>query len=742
MPRARSHALTALLLLAALALFIPLLGCRTASSDRLDYPPARRGDQVDHYHGVAVADPYRWLEDPDSAETRAWIEAENALTERFLAEIPERERIRARLTELWDHERRSVPVERGGRLFFDRNDGLQPQPVLHVVDRAGAAPRPLIDPNALPGDGTISLANWTPSPDGRLVAYALSDGGSDWRTWRVRDVETGADLPDTITRNKFGGLEWDAESAGFYYARYERPAPGEELRVRNAPAEICHHRLGTSESADVVLVERPPEGFTRGFEMSEDRRSLFLSTREVASRNNDLAVLPLAAPGVAAGEPRPIVRGFGARTSVVGDDGSTAWLLTNDGAPRWRIVAVDLGAAAAPAGPTGLGDARTIVPEGEEPIESARSAGGKLFVTTLRHAVSVVRVFEPDGTLRDTIALTGIGSARGFGGEADDTHVHYAFTSFARPSEVHRYDIAKKQSERWFAPEVPFDPGEYRTEQVFYESKDGTRVPMFLTYRAGTRKDGDRPVVLYGYGGFGSAQTPSFRAQNLLWLELGGVLAVPGLRGGDEYGEEWHAAGTKERKQNVFDDAIAAAEWLIENDWTRPERLAISGRSNGGLLVGACLTQRPDLFGAALPAVGVLDMLRYHEFTIGWAWAGDYGTAEDESEFHALHAYSPLHSLVPGRKYPATLITTAERDDRVVPAHSFKFAAALQAAQGGTQPALIRVETRAGHGAGRPTAMEIEEEGDKIAFLLRVLGVGRSGSQRAFAQSDTAPCAM
>ena len=706
--------------LTALAL-VPLVvfACR-AAAPHTAYPAAPSDAVVDDYHGVKVADPYRWLEEPDAPATRAWVAAENELTFGYLARIPARESIQRRMTELWDYARYELPTQAGGRVFFRRNDGLQNQSVLLVVDSPGAEARALLDPNTLSKDGTVALASYAPSVDGKKLAYSLSDGGSDWRTWKVRDVATGQDLADVITRNKFGRLAWSADGAGVFYERYDAPTPGTELEARNAPPDVCYHRLGTPEAQDVLIARRPAqEGRSQSFSLSEDRSVLFQSVRDIASRNDELYRIQLVSKDgawSAAGEPQALVQGFDARTSPIGDDGKVVWCQTDLGAPRGRIVAID------PAAPA-RARWRELVPESEEAIQGADEVGGELIVQYLRDASAHVRLFDTTGKALGDVALPGIGSAAGFGGEHGDTDTYYSFTSYTTPSAIYRFELAGAKSTPYRSSPLRFDPADYESEQVFYASKDQTRVPMLLTHKRGLKRDGRVPTYLYAYGGFGISITPTFSVPNLVWMEMGGLLAVPNLRGGGEYGEAWHEAGTKLHKQNVFDDFIAAGEWLIANGWTSRDKLAIGGRSNGGLLVGACLTQRPDLFGAALPAVGVLDMLRYHRFTIGWAWAGDYGTSDDAEQFRALYAYSPLHNVRPGTRYPATLVTTADHDDRVVPAHSYKFTAALQAVQTGDRPILIRIDTRAGHGSGKPTAMLIAEEADKWAFLVRELGL-------------------
>src|SRR5262245_7516132 len=710
--------LRALLGVLALAPLV-VLACQSAAR-HLAYPEAERGHVLDVYHGETVADPYRWLEDPDAPATRAWITAENALTFAYLDGIPARARIRARMTELWDYERYELPVQEGGRVFFRRNDGLQNQSVLFVVEPNAKNPRLLLDPNTFSSDGTVALASFVPSGDGKQLAYATSDGGSDWRTWKVRDVDTGAELADSVA-SKFGGVVWAPDGSGFYFARYDAPPPGTELQAKNPPPDVCFHRLGTDASADVVIARRPAQtGRSQSFSLSEDGTVLFQAVLDVASRKNELYRVPLVRKDggwTAAGEPEALVQGFDARTFPIGDDGATVWVQTDLGAPRGRIVGIDPRAPARE-------HWRELVPEAPEAIEAADEVGGKLVVQYLRDARSLVRMFEPSGAELGEVELPGLGTAAGFQGEHEDTTAFFSFTSYTTPSAIWRLDLASHKSTLYRQSQLKFEPAEYESEQVFYPSKDGTRIPMLLTHRRGRAPDGRVPTYLYGYGGFGIALTPTFSVPNLVWLEMGGLLAVPNLRGGGEYGEAWHEAGTKLHKQNVFDDFIAAAEWLVDNKYTSRAKLSIGGGSNGGLLVGAVLTQRPDLFGAALPAVGVRDMLRFHKFTIGWAWVSDYGSSDNPEEFKALRAYSPLHNIRPGVTYPPTLITTADHDDRVVPAHSFKFAAAMQAAQAGPAPILIRIETKAGHGAGKPTSKQIEETADRWAFLVKELQVG------------------
>ncbi|HEX2093305.1 MAG TPA: prolyl oligopeptidase family serine peptidase [Longimicrobiaceae bacterium] len=681
------------------------------------YPETRRSDQVDDYHGTRVADPYRWLEDTDSPETGAWVEAQNRVTFGYLETIPERERIRRRLTELWNYERYGVPSREGGKYFFFRNSGLQNQSVLYVQRTLDAEPRVLLDPNTLSPDGTVSLTSLSVSEDGRTLAYGTSSGGSDWNELRVRDVETGQDLPDHLRWIKFSAVAWTHDGKGVFYSRYPEPS-GNALTAENLNHKLYYHRLGTPQSQDVLVYQRPdhPEWRFSPW-VTDDGRYLVIYVSYQTSRNDLLFVdLGSAQRPRIDGEVRGLVGGFNANYSVIGNDGPVFYVRTDRNAPKGRVVAIDTRRPQE-------AHWRTVIPEGEDVLQGVRIINNQFVASYLHDASDRVRIFSLDGRPGREIRLPTLGTVGGLSGERGDTEMFYSFTSFLYPTTIFRYDFRTGQSTVFRRPQIGFDPSAYETRQVFYPSRDGTQVPMFVTHRRDLRLDGNNPTLLYGYGGFNVSMTPGFLVSNLVWLEMGGVYAVANLRGGGEYGEEWHLAGTRERKQNVFDDFVAAAEHLVAQGYTSPGKLAISGASNGGLLVGAAMTQRPDLFRAALPAVGVLDMLRYHRFTIGKAWAVDYGTADEPEGFRYLYAYSPLHNLKPGTCYPATLVTTADHDDRVVPGHSFKFAAALQAAQGCGNPTLIRIETRAGHGAGKPTSKQIEEETDRWAFLVKELGV-------------------
>jgi len=680
----------------------------------LHYPAARRGDHVDTYHGVAVADPYRWLEELDSTETRAWVGAQNRVTFSYLEKIESRIPIRERLTALWNYERYGVPAREGGRYFFTRNDGLQNQAVLYTASSLTGEARVLLDPNALSVDGTVALAGTAVSEDGRHLAYGVAEAGSDWNTWRVRRVDTGADLPDTLRWVKFSGASWTKDGQGFFYSRYAEPKPGAELKNVNLDQKIYYHKLGTPQAEDALVYERKdqPEWLLSGT-VTEDGRYLVIGVAQGKTVNTALFYKDLATPSAPVVELLPR---FDAQYGFVGNDGPVFWVQADLEAPRGRVIAIDTRKPARK-------DWVEVIPESGDALQGVSVVGERFFAAYLEDARSRIRTFDLGGKALAEVELPGIGSAGGFGGKRADTETFFYFTSYTVPTTVYRYDVKTGKSSVFREPKVDFDAAGYVTRQVFYPSKDGTRVPMFLTHRKELKLDGSNPTLLYGYGGFNISLTPAFSIANLVWLERGGVYAVANLRGGGEYGEEWHQAGTRLRKQNVFDDFIAAAEWLVASKVTSPKRLAIEGGSNGGLLVGAVLNQRPDLFGAAIPAVGVMDMLRFHKFTIGWAWVSDYGSSDDPSEWIALRAYSPYHNVKKGACYPPTLVTTADHHDRVFPAHSFKYAAALQNAQACDHPMLIRIETRAGHGAGKPTAKIIDEAADVWAFLVRTLGM-------------------
>jgi prolyl oligopeptidase len=699
--------LAALLLIAAASL--------TAQTDgtRLDYPKAKTVDQVDDYHGVKVADPYRWLEDADSDDTKAWVEAENKLTFSYLDQIPYRGAIRDRMTKLWNYERFAVPQQQGGRYFFEHNDGLQNQNVLLVAESLNAEPRVLLDPNTLSADGTVALSGTSITDDGKFLAYGTAASGSDWMEWHVREVDTGKDLPDLIKWVKFSGASWSKDGKGFFYSRYDEPK-GTALRDANYFQKLYYHALGTSQAEDKLIYERPDNkelGFGGG--VTDDGHYLVISVWQGTSPKNRLYYKDLTKPGA---EVVRLLDDFDAQYQFVDNDGPVFWIQTDLDAPRGRLIAIDLRHPE-------RANWKTVVPQGADKLESSNVVDNLFLLSYLKDAQTQVRVYELKGKLLRNVDLPGIGTAAGFGGKRKDKETFYSFTSFVSPTTIYRYDPEAGKSSVFRKPKVDFDSTQFETKQVFYNSKDGTRVPMFLTYKKGLKLDGENPTLLYAYGGFDISLTPSFSVPNLVWLEMGGIYAQPNLRGGGEYGEDWHLAGTKAKKQNVFDDFIAAAEWLISNKYTSTPKLAIRGGSNGGLLIGACVTQRPELFGATLPHVGVMDMLRFQKFTIGWAWTSDYGSSDNADDFKALYAYSPLHNLKAGTKYPPTLIATADHDDRVVPGHSFKFAATMQADQGGTSPVLIRIQTKAGHGAGKPISKIIEETADEWAFVAHSLNM-------------------
>ncbi len=682
-------------------------GC---SGREIAYPEAERGSQVDTYHGVEVPDPYRWLEDLDSEATARWVEAENAIARPYLDGISAREAIEKRLAELWSYERYGLPFKEGGKVFYTRNDGLQDQDVLYVADSLEGEPKELIDPNGFSEDATISLAAYSVSPDGRVIAYGVSDGGTDWKTWKVRDVETAEDFPDDLRFLKFSDASWARDSSGFYYSRYPEGPDGDG--DGSAAVSCYYHSVGTAQSEDVLVYSLPDRPTQNPYAtVTEDGRYLIFTVREGYTANA-IHYKSLSSPD---SEVNRLLDEWDGLYEFRGNEGAVFFLETTKEAPRSRIVAIDV---------TQPADWREVVPEAAETLVGASYIGGRFVARYLKDAHAVVKVFDVEGSLVRHVDLPGIGSVEGFSGHADAPETFYAFTSYTTPRTIHRYDVETGEESLFRRPDIDVDFDAYETEQVFFTSKDGTRVPMFITHRKGMERNGGNPTLLYGYGGFNISLTPSYQTSYMVWLEMGGVLAIPNLRGGGEYGEEWHIAGTKLDKQNVFDDFIAAAEWLIADNITSTPKLAIRGASNGGLLVGAAMTQRPELFGAVHAAVGVLDMLRYHlPSANARQWSSDYGLSEVEEEFQALYAYSPYHNIEEGACYPPALITTADHDDRVVPWHSFKFGAALQNGQKCDSPILVRVETRAGHGAGKPRWMQIEEIADQWAFFADVLSL-------------------
>ena len=678
-----------------------------------NYPPTRKSDQVDDYYGVKVTDPYRWLEDLDSEETKAWVEAQNKLTFGYLAGIPARNTLKDRITKLWNYEKYGVPFREGNHYFYFRNSGLQNQSVLYTVTSLDAPPKTILDPNTMSADGTVAVSGVQASPDGKLLAYSISASGSDWQEWKVRDVETAQDLSDHLKWVKFSGVSWTLDGKGFFYSRYDEPK-GDSLKATNYFQKIYFHQLGTPQSDDVLVYERPDQkDWLFGGNVTEDGKYLIITVFQGTDVKNRVYYKDLRANDA---QVVKLLDDFDAAYNFVGNDGTRFWFQSDYQSPRGKILEIDVSNPA-------RNNWKVIVPETKDALQSASVVDNKFILNYLKDAYTQVRIHDTAGKFVREVALPGIGSAAGFGGKAKDKETFFSYTGFTTPTSIYRYDMTTGKSTVFREPKVEFNPAYYETKQVFYKSKDGTKVPMFITHKKGLKLDGNNPTYLYGYGGFNISMTPAFSVGNMVWMEMGGVYAQPSLRGGGEYGEDWHQGGMKLKKQNVFDDFIAAAEWLIANKYTSTPKLAIGGGSNGGLLVGAAMTQRPDLFGAALPAVGVMDMLRFQKFTIGWAWVSDYGSSENADEFRALYAYSPLHNIKPGTKYPATMVTTADHDDRVWPGHSFKYAAALQAAQAGDAPVLIRIETKAGHGAGKPTSKTIEEIADRWAFLVKRLNM-------------------
>lgn len=681
----------------------------TFSRKNLVYPQTNKVEQSDNYHGVEIKDPYRWLENPDSESTVAWVKAQNEVTTSYLETIAGREKIQSRLTQLWNYEKYGSPFKRGQRYFYFKNDGLQNQSVLYTLNSLNDAGQVLLDPNTLSEDGTVALAGLSISDDGNWMAYGLSTAGSDWVEYRVRNIATGEDNSDHLQWIKFSGASWTNDNQGFFYSRYDEPNEETKLEDVNYYQKLYYHRLGTAQAEDTLIYHRPDQkewGFSGG--VTEDGKYLIITVWLGTDSKNLVFYKNLEQPD---SEVVELIREFEASYGVIEHDQDVFWVQTDFNAPKGKVIAINLHNPE-------KSNWQEIIPEAPETLESVGLLNNQFVADYLKDARSQIKIYDLDGTFVREVELPGIGSAGGFGGKRHDTETFYTFTGFTTPATIYRYDMTTGESELFRQPQVDFNPEEYQTQQVFYPSKDGTKIPMFITHKKGIELDGNNPTYLYAYGGFNISLTPSFSISNLVWLEMGGIYAVPNLRGGGEYGEAWHQAGMKDKKQNVFDDFIAAGEWLIEQKYTSKSKLAIAGGSNGGLLVGACMTQRPDLFAAAIPAVGVLDMLRFHKFTIGWAWCAEYGTPENEQDFKTLYAYSPLHNLQEGTAYPATMITTADHDDRVVPAHSFKFAAALQAAHTGDNPVLIRIETKAGHGAGKPTTKIIEEAADKWAFLV------------------------
>ena len=687
-----------------------------AADGKIHYSETRRVDHVDEYHGVKVPDPYRWLEDDvrENKDVAAWVEAKNKEAFGYLETIPEREPIRKRLSELWNYEKFGSPFKAGGRFYYFHNSGLQNQSVLFTQDSLDDEPRVFMDPNTWSKDGTVALSGTQFSDDGRFVAYGVQEAGSDWRKWKIREIASGKDLDDELNWVKFNSPDWTSDGQGFFYARYPEPSGDAEFQALNLNMKVYYHRVGTRQDLDVLVYENPAEpswGFQA--EVTEDGRYLVITVWKGTDDKYRVIYKDLKEPY---GLPTDLISNFDNEFTLIGNDGPVFFFKTDLEAPRRRVISIDIRKPDAQ-------NWKEIIPQKEETLRDVGLVGNAFIAGYLKDAKTQVNIHSMKGDFIREVEFPGIGAASGFGGKRGDTDTFYSFSSFATPPSIYRYDILTGKSELFRQAEVKFNPDDYEVKQVFYESKDGTRVPMFLAYKKGLKLDGTNPTLLYGYGGFNIPLPPRFSISRVAWMEMGGVYAQANLRGGGEYGEKWHKAGTKLQKQNVFDDFIAAAEWLIESKYTSTPKLAIQGGSNGGLLVGACMTQRPDLFGACLPAVGVMDMLRFHKFTAGRFWVDDYGSSDNEDEFKALLKFSPYHNLKDGVKYPATMVTTADTDDRVVPGHSFKFAARLQEAHTGDAPVLIRIETKAGHGAGKPTAKIIEELTDEWAFLVKNLGM-------------------
>jgi len=701
----------------AIGFLLPVRPAVAGGDPPFVYPKAKKVEQVDDYHGTKVADPYRGLEDPDSTDTQTWVEAENKVTFPFLESIPQRKAIQNRLTAMWNYERYGVPFKRGGRYFFTKNDGLQNQSPLYTTRSMSEEPKLLLDPNKLAEDGTIALSGYDVTEDGRYMAYGMSAKGSDWQEWRIRDIETGKDLEDLLKWVKFSGASWTHDGKGFFYSRYDEPKETSEsakLKALNYYHKLCYHKFGTPQSVDPIVYERKDEKeWEFSGNVTDDGRYLIITVSHGTERKNLVFFKDLQKADAPIVE---LIREWEAQYGFIDNDGPLFWFQTDLDAPRSRVIAIDTSKPE-------RAQWKEIIPQAADTLKEVSAVGNKFVAKYLRDVLAFVKVFELDGKFTRDVSLPTVGTVAGFGGRRKDAETYYLFTSFVYPTTIFRYDVAGGESTVLRKPKVDINPDLYETKQVFYKSKDGTRIPMFITSAKGLKLDGNNPTYLYGYGGFDISITPRFSVSNAVWLEMGGLYAVANIRGGGEYGKDWHEAGKKLKKQNCFDDFIAAGEWLIANKYTSTPKLAIGGDSNGGLLVGACITQRPDLYGAALPAVGVMDMLRFDKFSIGWGWTSDYGSSSNPEEFKALYAYSPLHNLKAGTSYPATLVTTADHDDRVWPGHSLKFAATLQEMNSGPNPVMVRIETKAGHGAGKPTSKQIEEAADRWAFLVKALNM-------------------
>jgi prolyl oligopeptidase len=695
-------------------ILVSLLTAAVPAQTSIAYPKAKKVEQVDNFHGTAVADPYRWMEETTSADTQAWIEEQNKITSAYLATIPERSKIKARLTELWNYERYGAPSKiADGFYIYTKNDGLQNQSVWYRAKSIDDPGTVFFDPNKLSADGTVALSGSSFTDDGKLWAYGIAKSGSDRTEWKIMNTETGEYLPDTLRPNRQGGVSWLNDNSGFFYNRFPDAQEGAELKGASKFPKIYFHKLGTPQSEDKLIYERPDDGelFLGGF-VTEDGKWLVINVTKGTQRMNEVHIKDLSKPDT---QIEALVGDRANSWSFVGNDGPNFYFRTDKDAERGKLVSVNVQA----------GDRvwKDVVPQAEETLGGVQYINDQFVLNYLKDAYTKIKIYDRNGKHVRDVELPGIGSAGGFGGRQKDTETFYSYSSFNAPPTIYRYDMKTGKSTLFRQAKVKFHPEDFEVKQVFFNSKDGTKVPMFIVHKKGIKLDGSNPTLLYGYGGFNISQTPGFSVARLPWLEMGGVYAVASIRGGAEYGKQWWANGARLKKQNTFDDFIGAAEWLIANKYTSNKKLAIQGGSNGGLLVGAVLNQRPDLFGAALPAVGVMDMVRFTKFTVGAAWKSDYGDPEDPADFKVLYAYSPLHNIKAGTKYPATLVTTADTDDRVFPAHSFKYAAALQAAQAGNAPVLIRIETKAGHGAGKPTSKQIEEQTDIYGFLVKNLGM-------------------
>lgn len=702
----------------ALACALTLLPLQVGAEPRSTWEPQEcpRQAHTDTYHGVTVSDPYRWLEDLDSPATKQWIKAQTAQTDAYLQQLPGRSQIRRRLDSLQNYEKFGAPLERGGRVFFSHNSGLQNQSVICVIDDPEKSPqtvRTLLDPNTLSSDGTVAVTGWEVSSDGRYLAYGTAEAGSDWNTWRVKDVASGKDLKDRLNWVKFSGASWDGSNQGFYYSRYPAPQKGSDLKAVNHNHTLYYHRLGTDQKQDLKVLALPEHpDWNIGAEVSEDGRWLCALSEDPVTDMATMWVKRLDLPD-AGFEILP--NAAEAHFYPIDIDGDVITARSDYQAPNFRLLSCDLSK------PPAERQWTELVPEQKMPLSDASRAGDSLFLNYYQDAHSKIMRCNLQGRQQNEIKLPGLGSAGVQKARHSDGHTYIKFTNFTTPATIYRCNISDGSTSVWKKPHLTFDDSQYTTEQVFFTSADGCRVPMFISSRKGLKKDGSTPVLMYGYGGFNIGLSPFFSVVGMKWMEMGGAYVVVNLRGGDEYGSKWHEMGTKTQKQNVFNDFIAAGHYLVDHKYTAPQRLAIMGGSNGGLLVGACLNQAPGLFGAAVPQVGVMDMLRFSQFTIGYYWVPDYGDVKKEDEFKALYAYSPYHNIAPGTYYPPTLITTADHDDRVYPAHSFKYAAALQHAQAGDAPILIRIETRAGHGGGKPTSKRLDESADLLAFLIKAL---------------------